>query len=458
MAAPMVLPTLLALGALTLDGAAAREHASKLAALGPHPFGSPRGRFAAEYVAAQFRAAGLQEIRLSEVEAGEAKGTNVIGVLRGPGSDFLLLAAHHDTAQESPGAYGSGGGVGILVEAARSLARAGDRPRTLVFASFDGREPFLGGKGSLGARAYLQSLGKESRELVGVLVLYRAGRPGLSTVVEAVAYPDPLRAGQVLVAPEGLARAAAEGAALHRVPLSVGDPLWPWLYQASVRAFRVRDAGDDRPFLEAGLPALRLSARRFLARDPHDLTETDTAEHVDAEALAETGRVLLGTQAVLQNAARAPSDPDWFLALGRVIGRSGLWLLGGLSLLPGLLTAWRGPRPSFTLRLVHGLLFAALLYRHPVPTVFAFALWNVLTAFGPRLLGLVLGALPAFAVLAVGTLAWARGLVSGVHPTVWELVLAALAAALALASGRRRGGRSRGAGRGSGGRKGLPRA
>ncbi|HEY6548984.1 MAG TPA: M28 family peptidase [Vicinamibacteria bacterium] len=451
----MVLSSLVFAAALTLDGAAAKEHASKLAALGPHPYGSPRGRFAAEFVAAQFRAAGLQEVRQQEVEAGEARGANVLGVLRGPGTEFVVLAAHHDTAQDSPGAYGSGAGVGLLIEAARVLGRGQDRPRTNVFASFDGREPRLGGRGGLGARAYVQALGKQGRDLVGAFVLDRAGRKGLSPSLEVAAYPDPLRPGSTLVAPEGLARAAVGGAALAGESITVGDPLWPWLYQAGVRTFRVRDLGDDRPFLEAGLPALRLSARRFLARDPHDLTETDTAEHLDDEALSSTGRALLGGLTVLQNAARPGADPDWFLGLGRVLGRSALLLAGALSLLPGLVTTWRGPRLSLGLRLVHVALFGLVLYRHPVPTLFAFFLWNVLTAFGPRLLGLVVGALPVLALLTVGGLAWSRGLITGVHLAVWELVIAAFAAALALALGRRAVSRSRGGGRHAGGRKGL---
>lgn len=450
----MVLSLLIA-AALTLDGSAAKEHASKLAALGPHPFGSPRGRFAAEYVAAQFRSAGLQEVRLQEVEARDANGANVLGVLRGPGSEVVVLCAHHDTAQDSPGAYGSGGGVGLLIEAARTLARGGERPRTIVFASFDAREPVLGGRGGLGARAYVQSLGKQSRDLVGVLVVDRAGRKGLRTALEAHPYPDPLRPGGLLVAPEGLVRAAVLGSQVSGETVVAGDPLWPWLQQAAVRTFRVKDAGDDRPFLEAGLPALRLSGRRFLARDPHDLGETDTAENLDDDSLAATGRALLGALAVLQNAARPEAHGDWFLALGRVAGRSALLLAGALSLLPGLLLAWRGPRLQLGLRLVHATLFGLLLYRHPVPALFAFFLWNVLTAFGPRLLGLVLGALPVLALLGVGALAWSRGVVTGVHPAVWELVLGALAAALALASGRRRGSRGKG-GKASGGRKGLP--
>ena len=35
---------------------------------------------------------------------------------------------------------------------------------TFVFASLDGREPLLGGRGGLGARAYVQSLGRQAQD------------------------------------------------------------------------------------------------------------------------------------------------------------------------------------------------------------------------------------------------------------------------------------------------------
>src|SRR5271169_7037588 len=129
----MLLAPLILAGAF--DGSAALRHASHLAALGAHPWGSTRNSFAAEYVAAQFRDAGLSEVRLQEFESHGIRGSNVIGVLRSNASEFVLVGAHHDTAPEAPGAYDDGGGVGVLIETARVLARQGGRPRTVVFAS-----------------------------------------------------------------------------------------------------------------------------------------------------------------------------------------------------------------------------------------------------------------------------------------------------------------------------------
>jgi hypothetical protein len=443
-----VATTTLLAATLALDGDAALRHAAALAALGSHPIGSPRSRFAAEYVAAQFRQAGLQEVRMQEVEAGGVRGANVIGVLRGPGSDLIALVAHHDTAPESPGAYGSGGGVGLLIEAARTLGRRSERARTLVFVSCDGREGGADPRGGTGSRAYVQSLGRQGRDLVGALVVDRAGAKGLPTVIESVAYPDPLRPGAVLLPPAFLVRAAVEGARDAGESLSAGDPALSWLYQAGMRTFRVTEGGDERPFLEAGTPALRLSARRFLAADRRDRTPADLPEHLDAGALEGMGRVLLGAVAVLEHAGRpGGADQDWFLLLRQVSGRNALLLAGALSLLPTLL-ATRG-RHGLGFRLIHAGLFAVLLYRQPVVAVFTFSVWNVLRAFPATPRRLVLGALPALALIAFGLLAYSRGVVAGLHLQVWEmvLVLVMIAASLAPGGAFRNAGRPRSRGR-----------
>src|SRR5205809_7108631 len=88
-----------------IDGAAALRHASALASLGPHPWGSPRARAAAAYVAAQLRGAGLSEVRQEDFEVKGVRGVNVVAVLKGAGPGIVVVGAHHDTAPDAPGAY-----------------------------------------------------------------------------------------------------------------------------------------------------------------------------------------------------------------------------------------------------------------------------------------------------------------------------------------------------------------
>src|SRR5262245_49968551 len=134
----LLIPALLA--GLAFDGEAALRHARELAALGPRPWGSPRGPLAAGCVEAKFREAGLTDVRVQSFTSHGLTGTNVIGVLRAPGTEFVVIGAHHDTAPGAPGAYDDASGVGVLIETARVLAQQPSRPRTLVFVSFDGEE------------------------------------------------------------------------------------------------------------------------------------------------------------------------------------------------------------------------------------------------------------------------------------------------------------------------------
>ena len=93
-----LLPLLLA---ASVDGQAALRHASALAALGPHAWGSPRNQAAAAYVAAQLREAGLEAVELQPFERHGVVGANVVGTLRAPGEEFLVIGAHHDTVPEA---------------------------------------------------------------------------------------------------------------------------------------------------------------------------------------------------------------------------------------------------------------------------------------------------------------------------------------------------------------------
>src|SRR5436190_23050542 len=79
--------------ATAFDGEAALRHAAALAALGPHPWGSPRSDFAPKYVESQFIEAGLEEVRLQEFERHGLHGANVVGVLRAPGPEFIVVGA-----------------------------------------------------------------------------------------------------------------------------------------------------------------------------------------------------------------------------------------------------------------------------------------------------------------------------------------------------------------------------
>jgi len=418
----------LVLLAAVLDGEAALRHASALAALGPHPWGSSRNRAAAEYVAVQFREAGLGEVRLQDFDTQAVAGTNVIGVLRAPGSEVVVVGAHHDTAPDAPGAYDDGGGVGVLVELARAFAREPARTRTFVFASFDGEEAWSTGKATTtGSRAYIKSLGPEARNVVAAFVIEMCGWKGGTPVLHPIPYRDPREAGRSVVAPAWLVRAALAGAAGG---FRLGDPLIPWLYQPGLRTFRGSYYGDDLSFLQAGLPAIFVSDSSFSAFYPWYHRAGDTADKIDAASLARMGEASLLVLRALDRVPRGPAEqPQWFTAFDRVIDVPWLLGLGLLSLLPGLSAGVRAGGLLLGARLLQALLFGLILWRYPVPALWIFLLANVFTLPRVRVLSL-LSLLPPIALLALGVQAWRQGAVDGIWLAPWEVAVVMLAFAL----------------------------
>ncbi|RWS09053.1 uncharacterized protein B4U79_01234 [Dinothrombium tinctorium] len=84
------------------------------------------------------------------------EGTNVIGVIPGrnrgqAGNGLIVIGAHYDTVQSSPGVDDNGSGVVALLETARILSpKMGRFNNTIIFVAFD-----LGEKGILGSLAFV---------------------------------------------------------------------------------------------------------------------------------------------------------------------------------------------------------------------------------------------------------------------------------------------------------------
>jgi hypothetical protein len=424
--------------AAQIDGDAALRHASELAALGPHPWGSARNSFAAQYVAAQFRDAGLSEVHLQDYESHGIRGANVIGVLRAAGPEFVVVAAHHDTAPEAPGAYDDGGGVGVLIETARSFSHRKERPRTIVFASFDGEEAWSTGKATTtGSRAYISALGPDARHLVVAFVIEMCGWKGGTPVLHTMAYADPLRPGGSVVAPNWVVAAALKGSTAAGSPFAIGDPLIPWLYQAGVRVFRADLYGDDLSFLQAGLPAVFASDSSFAAFYPWYHQPTDGADKLDAGSLARMGQAVEGAVDALLSTKRGPAaDPTWFAAFGRVVGEIPLAALAIVSVLPGLLAARSVRGFALPARLAQVAAFGVLFWRHPVPALWVFLLPNLLprltVAAARRWWAMLIALTPALLLAALGLVAWRRDFVTGSFVAAWEAALAVAALVLLL--------------------------
>jgi hypothetical protein len=429
-----LLPALLA--AAAFDGQAALRHASALAALGPHPWGSPRALAAAQYVAAQLRDAGVADVRLQDFDTEGIHGVNVVGKLPGPGSEFVVIGAHHDSAPGAPGAYDDGGGVGVVIEAARVLARQRTRSRTLVFVTWDGEEAWSTGHATTtGSRAFIKQLGATVRDMVAAVDVEMCGWKGGTPAIHPVPYADPLRPGRYHVVPAWAVGAALRGARSAGAPLVVGDPRLSWLYQPAVRALRVKYYGDDLSFVQAGLPALFLSDSSFTAFYPWYHQPTDTPDRIEAPALAHMGQAVLGIVGELSRVKRGPAtEAQWFAAFGHAFSWPILVALALLSVIPGLANASSHRDGAFGLRLFQAALFGVFFWRHPVPAVWIFVLPNVVGGLPRKRGGVAIAVLPLLALVVLGIVAWARGFAGGLWIAGWELAIAALAFALVWAA------------------------
>jgi hypothetical protein len=415
--------------AASFDGEAALRHASFLAELGPRHYGTPRARSAAEYVASMFREVGLADVRLQEFKSKGIPGTNVLGVLRGSGPEFVVVAAHHDSAPPVRWARDDGSGVAVLIETARALAQRSDRPRTVVFASFDGEEAWFTGQLPTGSAAYVESLGGSARDLVAALVMDVDGSTGGAPVIHPLLYADPARPGTPLSAPAWLVEAALVGSGKGGSRPRVGGSFLAWLYQPALRTFKITLHGDDLSFLRSGLPALLASDSslrdyypgRQHVRDPDDALSIGTLERAGDSILGivdELGRVPRG----------APVDSIWFAAGGRLFRLPALVTFCAFCALPGLVLSVRGGALALGLRLMQALLFAFALWRHPLPAAWVLAAPTLLTALPlPRWLTAGLGLIPALALAALGLIGRSLGAVTGSWVAPWEAMLLLLA-------------------------------
>jgi hypothetical protein len=358
------------------------------------------------------------------------RGTNVVATLPGRRPELILVGAHHDTAPDAPGAYDDGGGVGVLIEAARAFARGGVPPRTLVFVSFDGEEAWSTGRTLVaGSRAYVRALGPRVREVAAAFVVEMCGWKGGTPVLHPIAYEDPLQPGSYVIAPGWVVAAALRGARAQGSAFGVGDPLLSWLYQPGVRTVRASLYGDDRALLEAGVPALFAADSSFTAFYPWYHQPADTADKLDPAALARMGQAVVGAVEALAAAPRGPArEPHWFAAFGVVVGAPWIYVLGACSLLPRVVGALLARGLPLAV-LLQAALFGVLLWRHPVAATWMFLLPNLLAgAGGARLWAVALA--PLLALASLGLAASVRGMAGGLWLAPWELTVAAAALGL----------------------------
>jgi hypothetical protein len=250
-------------------------------------FGTPELAQAADFLVAQFRAAGLQpggDAPQSYLQAWQARGgepestvtlKNIVGIIPGQRAAWegqsVVVGAHYDhlglgwpdvhqddRGKIHPGADDNASGVAVLLELARVLGKDWKPDRTVVFVAFSGEEA-----GRLGSQHYVRHTTRwPVSKSIGMINFDTVGRLG----------QNPL---QVL----GTASAREWPHIFRGAGLVTGVPVQPIAQEWG--------ASDQRSFLDAGIPAVQLSSGPHL--DYH--RPTDTIDHIDPAGLGKIAAV-----------------------------------------------------------------------------------------------------------------------------------------------------------------------
>lgn len=161
------------------DGNRAFAHVSKMVEIGPRPAGSAELAKTRQYIIGELQSYGLK-VTTDEFNAktpvGDRKMVNITAELPGDSPDVILMTSHYDTkpikGMRFVGANDGGSSTGTLLELARSLASAKQKPHlTYWFAFFDGEEAFCfdwdecrnpdGPDNTYGSRRYVAHLNEQ---------------------------------------------------------------------------------------------------------------------------------------------------------------------------------------------------------------------------------------------------------------------------------------------------------
>lgn len=326
--------------ATSLDDWAPILWVERLAALGPRPPSTPAHAETRALLLDSLRRLGLEEIGAVEAWNGTR---NVEGLLRGadPEAGEILLSAHYDTVEGSPGAGDDAAGCAVVLAALYELRETPLR-RAVRVVFFDGEEA-----GLLGSEAWVAALPPTERDrILGSLHLDlvgidREGAPVILDLGGAAVGPGPGRA------PAWLVHAAIRAGVAVGFRFRVGDHRFPFPAQILTRTARVPWSSDAVALLEASIPAVLFTDFSALHPDEAMHTAGDLPGRLSTDRLDRWVGVTTATVRRLDALAGRPLWEEEYLVLaGRVFIRRdltwiglGLWILLVLRGRPG---RWAG--------------------------------------------------------------------------------------------------------------------
>ncbi|MBI2347102.1 MAG: M28 family peptidase [Deltaproteobacteria bacterium] len=247
------------------------------------PFSSPRHLAAVEsYIEKEFESYGLSVDSDAFTYWGRGY-RNVIGRLGAArGGPLIILGAHFDSVEGSPGADDNASGVAVLLEAARILSTLRLRSQVL-FCAFNLEE--LNMVGSTHFAKKLKAAGADIRAMVSLeMVGFTSAKPGGQQYPAGLRWFYPDRGDFI-----GVVGNWRSGVLLRQF-----SRLLRQVHGLSVETLTVLGNGflvpqvrlsDHSPFWDLGYPALLVTDTSFF-RNPHYHGPSDTVETLDLDFMA----------------------------------------------------------------------------------------------------------------------------------------------------------------------------
>lgn len=299
---------------LVVEGLAQRlrAHVDRLAGLiGPRHFGVPTALDAAvALIEREFESAGYS-VERQTYPVNEHEAVNLIAEIPGTdkASEVIVLGAHHDTVETTPGADDNASAVATLVECARLLRNSAPR-RTLRFVSFACEEPPHFYTDSMGSQVYAQRCRDAGENVVGMVCLEMVGF--FSSAPGSQQFPKQLPAWMRLFVPKrGNFIASVSNLRSWRLGLRFRRGFkrtvpFPMFSIALPEAIDIIRLSDNSSFWDQGYPALMLTDTSYL-RNPHYHEPSDLPDTLDYESMAQVALGVAGGVARLAGAKRPPS-------------------------------------------------------------------------------------------------------------------------------------------------------
>lgn len=250
---------------------------------------------AADYIHAEFTAAGAAVADQWFEDRGE-KYRNVIARFGPADGPLLVIGAHYDSFETTPGADDNASGIAGLIELAGLLGRH-PPPRPVELVAFTTEEPPHFRNGSMGSAVHAESLRAAGREVSLMLALEMIG--WFSDAPDSQAYPLP---GMKLFYPDkgnfiAIIGRFSDWADTRQVKAAMaGSSDLPVYSMNTLTLIPGVDFSDHRNYWAEGYPALMITDTAFY-RNPHYHEAGDTYDKLDYRRMAQ---VVEGVYAVVQ--------------------------------------------------------------------------------------------------------------------------------------------------------------